>query len=88
MSQVYVNPEELRTLAGVLGDCSIRITEAAGQMGGAVSSCSSWQDIKKQQFEENIASLNQYIASFHASIHEQILHLNKLANAADAYNAI
>ncbi|MDR1959377.1 MAG: hypothetical protein LBQ54_10125 [Planctomycetaceae bacterium] len=85
MSQVYVNPEELRSLGSVLADCSIKITEAVGQMGGAVRGCSSWNDTKKQQFEATVAELNNYIAGFHASVHEQILYLNVLASKADEY---
>lgn len=85
MSQVFVNPDELEGLASTLAACSVEVTERVGQMCGAVSSCGSWNDVKKQQLEETLRELNQQITNFHASIHEQCLHLQALAARARDY---
>jgi len=85
MSQVFVNPDELDSLANTLAACSVEITERVGQMCGAVSSCGSWQDAKKSQLEERLATLNQQIGQFHQEIHQECLYLQMLASKAREY---
>ena len=85
MSQVAVDPNELRTLAGILMQCSTEIIERASQMSNAVSGCGSWNDAKKQQLEAAINGLYPQIMSFHEAINEQFQYLQTLASRADDY---
>ena len=85
MSQVNVNPEELRRLATVLIQCSTEIVERASRMANEVTGCGSWNDAKKQQLESIIAGLYPQIVSFHESINEQSQYLQALASRAEEY---
>jgi hypothetical protein len=85
MSQVAVDPGELRALATVLMQCSTEIVERASQMSNAVSGCGSWNDVKKQQLEASINGLYPQILSFHEAINEQFQYLQALASRADDY---
>ena len=85
MSQVFVNPEELRSLATELIQCSTEIVERASRLSNAVSGCGSWNDAKKTQLESTIAGLYPQILSFHESVNEQCQYLQALASRAEDY---
>jgi hypothetical protein len=85
MSQVHVNPEELRTLGNVLIQCSVEVGERVSRMRNAVSGCSSWHDPKKQQLEAAIDELYPQILGFQDAINEQFQYLYALASKADEY---
>ena len=85
-NQVVVDPEEIdkfiseiRNFLENLSDSSNRLNHSFGTLAN------SWQDIKKNEFEEQFHELLQVLNRFENSSEEKIQHLNVLSQRAKDY---
>jgi uncharacterized protein YukE len=87
MSQVFVNPDELRNFAQSLTSFISNINEATGSVSSSFAGLGdSWQDAQRQRFEEAFNELLQNINLFNTQVEEEhIPYINALAERADDY---
>ena len=86
MGGVHADPEELRNFANMLAEYINTLEDATNQIYGGFESLSdSWQDEKRNAFEDEFKVLIDQISQFKSSCEEQVPYLHNLANILDGY---
>lgn len=86
MAQVNGDPEELRAFARKLQNYLDAIEEETSSLNaGFLQLGDSWQDGKRQEYEETHEILLASIAAFRDNAEEQVPYLNRLADDLDTY---
>lgn len=89
MSQVMANPEELRAFARRLGQCAENVGDEVESTAAAFDSLSdSWNDRKREEFEEVFFALRDSIHRFKDACEDQIPYLLALADHLEDYNSV
>ena len=88
MSQVIVNPEELRGFASALDNFTVEIDGAFGKLNSSFNAVDSWRDSQRDSYEEFHNDLKAYIARFNDNAGEKADYLRKKAAEADIYLGI
>ena len=86
MGRVHGNPEELRAFAGALQQFLDNVESETNGLNHAFTRLGdTWQDEKKQEFEDTFQELIYAFQSFQQSAAEQVPHLYSLAERLEDY---
>lgn len=86
MSNIRVNPEELRRFAGELARYAENLLNETSQIDSAFAQLSeTWQDSQRSRFDEDFNELKNMIRKFSETTKEHEAHLNALAQRGDDY---
>ena len=79
--------QELYLFANALQNYLDRVMEETGQLDAAFNQLGdTWQDAKRNEFEENFRQLRGMLNSFCDQASQQIPHLNQLAKHLEDYH--
>lgn len=80
MSQANGNPDEIECFAATLNSYVENLREETSRLMGAFSVLSeTWQDEKRNAFEESLTQLQAQLSQFENECEEQIPYLNLMA---------
>lgn len=86
MAKVHVNPEEIDNFIGELERFLENLNTSTGSVNMAFQNLTtSWQDEKKDEFEEQFNELINYLRHFEENTNEKINHLRTLSDKAKEY---
>ena len=85
-SQVVVNPEEIDVFVSEIRVFLENLTNSTNRLNHSFENlANSWQDRKRNEFEEQYRELLQVLKRFESSSEEKIQHLSILSQRAKDY---
>lgn len=86
MSGVHGNPEELRAFAGALRQFLDNVETEKSALNNAFSQLGdTWNDEKRNEFEDVYQELIRVLDDFHQNAEDQLPHLYRLAERLEDY---
>lgn len=85
-SQVYVNPEEIDIFTSEIRNFLESLSNSTNRLNHSFETlANSWQDRKRNEFEEQYRALLQVLKQFENNSEEKIQHLTVLSHKAKDY---